>query len=103
MSQSATGTETELWSQSGEQGQDWIQTQVSVTPETVGNQSQIIFRARKALGIEGDIAIDDVELTSGLCRSPGELAGQCFSLAYLGRISKHCREVSPSPHLFLLS
>ena len=100
MSQSATGTETELWSQSGEQGQDWIQTQVSVTPETVGNQSQIIFRARKALGIEGDIAIDDVEFTSGLCRSSGELTGHffvsCVFRAYQQTLSRGLSPVSVS-------
>nr|KAG5710604.1 hypothetical protein BaRGS_013250 [Batillaria attramentaria] len=72
LSKSSSGTETQLWRLTGNQGQGWKMASVSVPPVADGGQTKVIIRASKKLGIEGDVAIDDISITTGQCTSTPE-------------------------------
>ncbi|KAK7094855.1 MAM and LDL-receptor class A domain-containing protein 1-like [Littorina saxatilis] len=69
---SSKGKQSMIWSKSGDQGQGWQEAKVSMTQAPDGGQTQIIFRAGRGRSIEGDIAIDDIHVTSGMCINPPE-------------------------------
>nr|KAG5689247.1 hypothetical protein BaRGS_006367 [Batillaria attramentaria] len=53
-----------IWSQSGHQGQDW--KKASVTVNTT-NPVKLLFSAERGLSWTGNMAIDDIVFTSGMC------------------------------------
>ncbi|KAK7502639.1 hypothetical protein BaRGS_00006214, partial [Batillaria attramentaria] len=54
LSKSSSGTETQLWRLTGNQGQGWKMASVSVPPVADGGQTKVIIRASKKLGIEAE-------------------------------------------------
>ncbi|XP_061757095.1 MAM domain-containing glycosylphosphatidylinositol anchor protein 2-like isoform X6 [Nerophis ophidion] len=60
-------SDSPVWSLSGNQGERWKQAKVSVHPTA---SFQVVLEGIRGLGIEGDIAIDDVTLEEGECRGP---------------------------------
>jgi hypothetical protein len=60
-----------LWSLSGNQGQGWKLAQASVPPGAPGwawtYNMVLLFQATHGPGIYGDIAIDDISSTTGIC------------------------------------
>jgi len=67
----AGGTTTEIWSRSGNQGNQWFSVAVSIP---VTGSYQVIFEAVIGSYFEGDIAIDDVSILREAC--PGNTC--CF-------------------------
>ncbi|MCI4389566.1 hypothetical protein PGIGA_G00099520 [Pangasianodon gigas] len=63
----ATSDAGPVWSLSGNQGDRWKQTKISIHPTA---SFQVIFEGIRGPGIEGDIAIDDVTLEEGECPDP---------------------------------
>jgi hypothetical protein len=62
MSKTSTGTLTSLWSQSGNKGQQWFESTVTV-PKSTGKVTVLIIATHnKNGGFRGDIAIDDLAL-----------------------------------------
>ncbi|XP_037070562.1 MAM and LDL-receptor class A domain-containing protein 2-like [Pollicipes pollicipes] len=63
--------EKELWKLSGSSGNQWYQGQV---PVTASDQFSIVIEAEVGLERLGDIAVDDVSLTPGVCPSAPQAA-----------------------------
>ncbi|XP_071956932.1 MAM and LDL-receptor class A domain-containing protein 1-like [Antedon mediterranea] len=57
-----------LWTKSGDLNDQWRFTQISVS---AAHQYQIIIEGVVGSNYQGDIAIDDVEITTGSCGRPG--------------------------------
>ncbi|MFT7813414.1 MAM domain-containing glycosylphosphatidylinositol anchor protein 1 [Arapaima gigas] len=55
----------QVWSCSGNQGPEWRQANVLVTPT---GPFQVVFEGVRGSSYEGDIAIDDVSITAGKCK-----------------------------------
>ena len=69
MSQTSTGSKTQLWSRSGDQGNQWLEVTVTI-PKTTGKVTVLIVATHSTVGgIQGDIAIDDISL--GNCTGGG--------------------------------
>eukprot|EP00058_Branchiostoma_floridae_P025619 XP_002611109.1 hypothetical protein BRAFLDRAFT_70467 [Branchiostoma floridae] len=60
----AGGTTTEIWSRSGNQGNQWFSVAVSIP---VTGSYQVIFEGVRGQNAHSDIAIDDVSITQGAC------------------------------------
>ncbi|XP_078574744.1 receptor-type tyrosine-protein phosphatase S-like [Branchiostoma floridae x Branchiostoma japonicum] len=60
----AGGTTTQIWSRSGNQGNQWFSVAVRIP---VTGSYQVIFEAVRGGNAHGDIAIDDVSITLGAC------------------------------------
>ncbi|XP_078575821.1 uncharacterized protein LOC144861696 [Branchiostoma floridae x Branchiostoma japonicum] len=60
----AVGTATEIWSRSGNQGNQWFSVAVSIP---VTGSYQVIFEGVRGGNAHGDIAIDDVSILQGPC------------------------------------
>ncbi|XP_078575826.1 MAM and LDL-receptor class A domain-containing protein 1-like [Branchiostoma floridae x Branchiostoma japonicum] len=78
----AGGTTTEIWSRSGNQGNQWFSVAVSIP---VTGSYQVIFEGAKGANAHGDIAIDDVSILQGACPDvdecvPREGRGPCEQL-----------------------
>ena len=58
-----------IWSKSGNQGDQWIQGQISLGSSN--SPFQIMFEGVVGTGFTGDIAIDDVSFSDQSCTSPG--------------------------------
>jgi hypothetical protein len=63
---SNTKNETTIWSKKGNQGNAWINGRVSVVADSY---LRFIFEGRRGAGFLGDIALDDISVTSGYCDS----------------------------------
>ncbi|EDO47787.1 predicted protein [Nematostella vectensis] len=61
---SENGTRGQIWSLSGEQGNNWL---YGTAPIRAGQVYQIIFEGVRSTNHKGDIAIDDVEFVVGTC------------------------------------
>ncbi|XP_078575827.1 uncharacterized protein LOC144861701 [Branchiostoma floridae x Branchiostoma japonicum] len=73
----AGGTTTEIWSRSGNQGNQWFSVYVSIP---AAGSCQVIFEGVRGNGFRGDIAIDDVSILREAC--PVAISGvQCPALA----------------------
>ncbi|XP_073494672.1 MAM domain-containing glycosylphosphatidylinositol anchor protein 2 isoform X2 [Phyllobates terribilis] len=59
-----TSTEIQIWSASGNKGEQWHQARINIHPTA---SFQIVFEGVRGPGIEGDIAIDDVSIIEGEC------------------------------------
>lgn len=59
---------TQIWRKSGDQGQRWQQAQATITPST---NYTIMFEGVIGTGFRGDIAIDDISISSTGCTLPG--------------------------------
>lgn len=75
----AAGNETVIWSRSGEQGVSWKESEVTVFPPADGGPTKVVFRATRGPSNDGDIALDDVTVTSGVCIEPPDAASCDFS------------------------
>ncbi|XP_035699728.1 MAM and LDL-receptor class A domain-containing protein 1-like [Branchiostoma floridae] len=64
VSVTAGGTATEIWSRSGNQGNQWFDVAVSIP---VTGSYQVIFEGVTGANAHGDIAIDDVSILQGAC------------------------------------
>ncbi|XP_035699721.1 uncharacterized protein LOC118432292 [Branchiostoma floridae] len=60
----AGGTTTEIWSRSGNQGNQWFSVAVSIP---VTGSYQVIFEGVRGGNAHGDITIDDVSILQGAC------------------------------------
>ena len=67
-----TSRKQRLWSKSGSQGDQWILAQVPLTSAQSSQQFSIIFEGVAGAGVTGDIAIDDVSISSQACTTPGK-------------------------------
>ncbi|XP_052711506.1 MAM and LDL-receptor class A domain-containing protein 1-like isoform X2 [Crassostrea angulata] len=56
---------TELWSRSGDQGDVWLSAEVNVS--TTAQNYKLTFEAIRGSSWNGDVAIDDIILTSAAC------------------------------------
>jgi hypothetical protein len=56
--------ETVVWSKKGNQGNAWINGYVNIVAQ---KESTVIFEGRRGAGFLGDIALDDITVTSGNC------------------------------------
>ncbi|XP_078575823.1 uncharacterized protein LOC144861697 [Branchiostoma floridae x Branchiostoma japonicum] len=75
----AGNTTTEIWSRSGNQGNQWFSVAVSIP---VTGSYQVIFESVRGGNNHGDVAIDDVSITQGDCPDvdecvPREGRGSC--------------------------
>ncbi|KAJ7989283.1 hypothetical protein DPEC_G00317880 [Dallia pectoralis] len=61
------GTDTSVWTLVGNQGDRWKQAKVNIHPTS---SFQLVLEGVRGLGIEGDIAIDDVTIEEGECKDP---------------------------------
>lgn len=62
---------TLMWTKSGHQGPNWEKAFVDIRPS---GPFQIVFEGIRGSGYEGDIAIDDVSITSGKCKQENTVA-----------------------------
>ncbi|CAH1242850.1 MDGA1 [Branchiostoma lanceolatum] len=67
----AGGTTTNIWTRSGDQGDQWFSVAVSIP--TTGSY-QVIFEGIRGGNAHGDIAIDDVSILQGACPDIDECA-----------------------------
>ncbi|KAI8513660.1 hypothetical protein Bbelb_079840 [Branchiostoma belcheri] len=58
------GTTSDIWTRSGNQGDQWFSVAVSIP---ANNSYQVIFEGVRGSGIHGDIAIDDVSILQRTC------------------------------------
>ena len=58
-----------VWTKSGTQGNKWNAGQINIPAQTSG--FSIVFEGLVGPSYRGDIAIDDVNVVSGACASPG--------------------------------
>jgi hypothetical protein len=63
-----TTNETIVWSKKGTQGNLWINGKVNLV---LNSESTVIFEGRRGTSFLGDIALDDISITDGLCQSNG--------------------------------
>ncbi|XP_035699729.1 uncharacterized protein LOC118432298 [Branchiostoma floridae] len=96
VSVNAGGTTTEIWSRSGNQGNQWFSVAVSIP---VTGSYQVIFEGVKGGNAHGDIAIDDVSILQGACPDvdecvPREGRGPCDQLCTdnVGGFSCSCND-----------
>ncbi|XP_061115646.1 MAM domain-containing glycosylphosphatidylinositol anchor protein 1 [Conger conger] len=68
--------DTPVWAVSGNQGPQWRLARVPVTP--IG-PFQVVFEGVRGGGYEGDIAIDDVSVTKGVCKQEKSISNQVLS------------------------
>ncbi|XP_069134307.1 MAM domain-containing glycosylphosphatidylinositol anchor protein 2-like [Argopecten irradians] len=61
-----TGANIVSWSKSGNQGNRWHETGINIS-SPVPSSRKIIFEGHRKCDITGDVAIDDITLTSGSC------------------------------------
>lgn len=66
--QPASGPRVKIWSKSGNQGNTWQISQVSLTSTT---NFTIIFEGIIGSSYYSDMAIDDVSIKNGRCALPG--------------------------------
>nr|XP_023648898.1 MAM domain-containing glycosylphosphatidylinositol anchor protein 1 isoform X2 [Paramormyrops kingsleyae] len=69
--------DTLLWSISGNQGPEWKQANVPVNPS---GAFQVVFEGVRGTGYEGDIAIDDVSITTGKCKQDNTVSNTAVLL-----------------------
>jgi len=61
---------------SGNQGDRWIKGQAAISPAVAAQKFQIVFEGVIGRGHRGDIALDDVTITSGSdCARGGQSGG----------------------------
>ncbi|XP_077978860.1 MAM and LDL-receptor class A domain-containing protein 1-like [Glandiceps talaboti] len=58
-----------LWSQQGDQGDIWWDAQVNITSTS---SYQVVFEAIVGGSYSSDIAIDDIQISDGVCPTPGD-------------------------------
>ncbi|XP_047128245.1 MAM and LDL-receptor class A domain-containing protein 1 isoform X1 [Hydra vulgaris] len=63
----ALGKGTPDFNATGQKGDIWVNAEVPITTTT----AQVVFEGITKYGYEGDMAIDDIELSMGLCNKPG--------------------------------
>ncbi|XP_028832580.1 MAM domain-containing glycosylphosphatidylinositol anchor protein 2 [Denticeps clupeoides] len=62
-----TGPDSSIWTLKGNQGDRWKQAKVNIHPTS---SFQIVLEGVRGPGIEGDIAIDNVDIEEGECQNP---------------------------------
>lgn len=72
-----TGEEIVVFSISGDQGQDWHRAEVSILSSLQKHKYRIKFIGTSGSSFLGDIALDDVTISSGIC------GGQFLGLDFL--------------------
>ena len=65
-----SGVGTQIWTLSGNQGDEWLVAQKSVYSPV--RSFRLSFEGTVGSGNKGDIAIDDVVMFNGQCAYPGE-------------------------------
>ncbi|XP_024911228.1 MAM domain-containing glycosylphosphatidylinositol anchor protein 1 isoform X1 [Cynoglossus semilaevis] len=68
---SIASVDSMVWSKSGPQGPDWKKAFFDVSPS---GPFQIVFEGIRGSSFEGDIAIDDVSITTGKCKQENTVA-----------------------------
>lgn len=53
-----------VWTKHGTVGNKWMEIDINITPNST---YQIVFEGVRGTSYQGDIAIDDISLTNGLC------------------------------------
>jgi len=66
-----TGEEAVLYSITGNQGTEWLLTQVDIPPSFSENQVQVRLTGVVGTSYKSDIAIDDITLSTGICEAFG--------------------------------
>jgi len=61
-----------MWQKSGEQGNQWREANIDLG---YADEFQVVLNAVVGRGYQGDIAVDDVTFTDGLCESGSESRG----------------------------
>jgi hypothetical protein len=64
-----TQKETPLFRQLGDQGQKWIQSSITIPGQRVQHDYNLILTGDIGPTYHGDIAIDDLSITDGVCTS----------------------------------
>ncbi|GFN83906.1 MAM domain-containing glycosylphosphatidylinositol anchor protein 2, partial [Plakobranchus ocellatus] len=59
-----------IWRISGNKGQRWIQTEVTIRAGSFRSAYQIIFEGIRGRNVRADIALDDISFTVGACATP---------------------------------
>ena len=67
------GSLKELFTKSGSQGNQWKKAEVQVN----GNSYSVVFMGVRGNGYQGDIALDEISITSGQCSGPQPPSGSC--------------------------
>ncbi|XP_066300036.1 MAM and LDL-receptor class A domain-containing protein 1-like [Branchiostoma lanceolatum] len=62
------GVDTSVWSKGSDQGNQWNLAQIGLTTSSV---YQVVFEGITGTSFRGDIAIDDVQISDGLCGAQG--------------------------------
>ena len=55
-----------VWSKSGSQGNNWLN---GIVPVSNSKAYQIVFEGVRGTSYQGDIALDDIELSTSLCKA----------------------------------
>ena len=66
----ADSGESIVWEKSGDQGQSWIKSEISVIPSN--GPFKIVLTAVRGRTFSSDIAIDDIKIDSGICEAKKE-------------------------------
>ncbi|XP_067654295.1 MAM and LDL-receptor class A domain-containing protein 1-like isoform X2 [Haliotis asinina] len=69
------GARSSIWQLSGNQGNSWKVAEVALNTGSSNTPYQIVFEGTVGAGYEGDIAIDDFSVTTGVCSSGGTTLG----------------------------
>ncbi|XP_046380134.2 MAM and LDL-receptor class A domain-containing protein 1-like [Haliotis rufescens] len=59
------GSRTSIWHEDGDQGNQW--NHMAVTIPATSPSYRVVLEAQRGKSIEGDIALDDIEVTDGVC------------------------------------
>ncbi|GFR70351.1 MAM and LDL-receptor class A domain-containing protein 1-like [Elysia marginata] len=73
------GTPTLLWTKQGTQGSKWSRVQLSISSPA---SLTLLITGTRGIGYQGDIAIDDISLTDGVCKGDGAVSQQNCNFEY---------------------
>ncbi|KAJ7356094.1 hypothetical protein OS493_027021 [Desmophyllum pertusum] len=82
---------TRVFTKSGNQGKEWFKAKI-----TMNLQSKVTFEGIRGTEFRGDIAIDDVSITTGICQGCTENVNQSFGtldVRYTSKFDSHCNWV----------
>lgn len=68
----AFNTFNKLWSRSYNMGKRWQETEITFYPDSSAKTYSVVFEASKGAGYRGDIALDDIKVTDGVCSNNSE-------------------------------